>query len=214
MRALEFILSPIVWLMELVLDFYVLIFSSVGFSILLLSFTFAVLLHPLRKIALRTEQRIGKKMKIVQSEVQALPKDLKGEKRFLATEKIYQRYDYHPIQSIGMGASFFVMLPVLVSAILLFSSGGVLQGQSFLFIDDLSQPDGLLGSINVLPLLMSAITLVDSRMRFKDDKQSQYRFFFIALVLLAIVYNLSSGLVLYWTGSNIISLITAQFQSR
>lgn len=214
MRALEFILSPIVWLMELVLDFYVLIFSSVGFSILLLSFTFALLLLPLRKIALHTEQRISKKMKIVQSEVQALPRDLKGEKRFLATEEIYQRHDYHPIRSIGMGASFFVMLPVLVSAILLLTSGGVLDGESFLFIDDLSQPDGLLGPINVLPLFMSAITLVDSKIRFKGEKQSQYRFLLIALVLLVIVYNLSSGLVLYWTGSNIMSLITAQSQSR
>ena len=214
MYVLETILGPIVWLMELILEFYVQIFSSMGISILLLSFTFALLLYPLQKMANRTEQRIGEKVKIVDAEVQKLKGDLKGEELFLATEKIYKQHDYHPIHSIGMGTSFFVMLPVLVSAILLFVGSEILVGRSFLFIDDLSQADGLLGPINVVPLLMSAITIIDAKLRFKNDKKSQYRFFFIALVLLVIVYDLASGLVLYWTGSNIMSLIMNRLQSR
>ena len=109
--------------MELILDFYVRLFSSTDVSILLLSFTFALLLLPLQRIAQRTERRISEKMKIVDTEVQDLKGELKGEKLFLATEQIYERNHYHPIQSVGLGASFFVMLPVLVSAILLFTGG-------------------------------------------------------------------------------------------
>jgi len=214
MRILEIILSPIVWLMEVVLEIYNSIFSSMGVSILLLSFTFALALLPLRRMANGTEQRIGKKMQVVSEEIQPLKRKLKGEALFLATEKIYQRHGYHPIQSVGMGMSFFVMLPVLISAILLFSGDGILSGERFLFIDDLSQPDHLLGSINVLPLLMSAITFFDAKLRFRDDKQSQHRFILISLVLLAIVYNLASGLVLYWTGSNFISLVISQIEAR
>lgn len=190
------------------------LFSSTGVSILLLSFTFALLLLPLQRIAQRTEQRISEKMKIVDTEVQDLKGELKGEKLFLATEQIYERNDYHPIQSVGMGASFFVMLPVLVSAILLFTGSEAVIDKSFLLITDLSKPDALLGPINVLPLLMSAITVIDAKLRFKDDRKSQYRFFFIASVLLIIVYNLASGLVLYWTGSNIMSLIMSRIRSR
>jgi len=200
--------------MELILDFYVLLFSSTGVSILLLSFTFALLLLPLQRIAHRMERRIGDKKKSVDAEVQVLKDELKGEKLFLATEKIYQRSGYHPIQSVGLGASFFVMLPVLVSAILLFAGSDALADKSFLFIADLSRPDALLGPVNVLPLLMSAITIIDAKLRFKDDRKSQYRFFFIALLLLIIVYNLAAGLVLYWTGSNIMSLIMSRVQSR
>ena len=213
MFVLETILSPIVWLMKLLLDFYVGIFSSTGFSILLLSFSFALLLMPLQRIALRTEQRIGVKVKTVEEEVDPLKAELKGEELFLATEKIYQNHGYHPIQSVGLGASFFVMLPVLVAAILLLT-GDELAGISFLIIDDLSMPDGLLGPVNILPLLMSAITVVDARLRFRDDRKSQYRFCFIALVLLVLVYNLAAGLVLYWTGSNILSLVVNQLKSR
>lgn len=214
MYLLETVLSPIVWLMELILDFYVRLFSSTGVSILLLSFTFALLLLPLQRMAQRTERLISTKMRIVDAEVQDLKGELKGEKLFLATEQIYERNDYHPIQSVGLGASFFVMLPVLVSAILLFTGSEALVGKSFLFIADLSKPDALLGPINVLPLLMSAITVIDAKLRFKDDRKSQYRFFFIASILLIIVYNLASGLVLYWIGSNIMSLIMSRIRSN
>ena len=72
MYFLETVLSPIVWLMKLIMDFYVYLFSSTGVSILLLSFTFALLLLPLQRIAHRTEQRISAKMKIVDAEVQDL----------------------------------------------------------------------------------------------------------------------------------------------
>ena len=212
MYLLETVLSPIVWLMEFILNFYIHLSSSTGFSILLLSFTFALLLLPFQRMAQRTEQRISEKMKIVDAEVQDLKGKLKGEKLFLATEQIYERNDYHPIQSVGMGASFFVMLPVLVSAILLFTGSETMIDKSFLLIADLSKPDSLLGSVNVLPLLMSAITIIDAKLRFKDDRKSQYRFFFIASLLLIIVYNLASGLVLYWTGSNIMSLIMSRVQ--
>lgn len=204
------ILSPIVWLMRSVLEFYISIFSSIGVSILLLSFTFSILLLPLQKMGLRTEKRIGNKMKAVNAEEQALKGKLKGENLFLAKEKIYKKHGYHPIHSVAMGAGFLVMLPVLVSAILLFTNDGILLGQSFLFIDDLSKPDGLLGPVNLLPLLMFTITFVDAKLRFENDRSSQHRFLFISLVLLILVYSLPSGLVLYWTGSNIMSFIFAR----
>jgi len=198
--------------MELLLDFYALLFSSTGVSILLLSFTFALLLIPLQRVAQRMERRIIDTIQFVGAEVEVLKRELKGEKLFLATEQIYERNGYHPIQSVGLGASFFVMLPVLVSAILLLTGSETVAGESFLLIPDLSKPDGLLGPVNVLPLLMSAITIIDAKLRFKDDRKSQYRFFFIAALLLIIVYNLAAGLVLYWTGSNIMSLIVSRIK--
>jgi len=207
MEMVEIILSPITGLMHLLLEFYTSIFPSLGAAILLLSFTFALLLQPFRSLAQQTENRIRKKMKAANEEVCALKGILSGEKLFLETEKIYKKYDYHPIQSVGIGASFLVMLPVLISAILLFSGDGILVGKVFLYIGDLSLPDSLLGPVNFLPLLMFAITLIDARLQFRDDRQSQCYFLFISLVLVVLVYSLSAGLVLYWTGSNLMSLI-------
>lgn len=213
MYYLEIVLSPIVWVMKWTLELYVGITGSTGLSILLVSFTFAILLLPLRKMAQVLEQRISAKTQLVNEEVAPLKQTLKGEKLFLETEKIYEKHGYHPIQSIGLGASFFVMLPVLISAIILFT-GDVLASKSFLFIEDLSLPDHLLGPINLLPLIMTGITIIDAKMRFKDDKSSRYRFYVIAVVLLALVYSLASGLVLYWTGSNVMSLILSKLQKK
>ena len=45
-----------------------------------------------------------------------------------------------------MGASFLAMLPVLLSAILLFNGSEIIDGKSFLIINDLSEPDGFYGA--------------------------------------------------------------------
>lgn len=213
LNILELILSPIIWLLGIVLDFYISVIGSVGVSILFLSFTFTLLLVPLRKRAQEIETRISDRIAAVNMEVLELKKEMKGEKLFLATEKIYGKHGYHPIQSILQGAGFFVMLPILVSAIFLLSDSTLLKGESFLFINDLSAPDGLLFSINLLPIVMSGITIIDARLRFHHDAGARYKFYAIALVLLVLVYGMPSGLVLYWTGSNILSFAQARFGS-
>ena len=85
--------------------------------------------------------------------------------------------------------------------------------QGFLLIDDLSKPDGLLGPVNILPLVMSGITVVDAQLRFREDPGSARRFYVIAAVLLALTYSLASALVLYWTGSNLMSFAISRFQA-
>lgn len=214
MEIIELLLSPIVWTMTQVLKFYQQLVSSTGFSIVLMSFTFSLLLIPLQRWGNRIEKKLSGKIQQIDAEIKPLKLELKGEALFLETEKIYSKHNYHPIHSIGMGASFLVMLPVLLSAIILFTGNGILSGQSYLIISDLSKPDGLLGPVNLLPVLMFAVTVVDAKLRFKGDKKSQYRFYFISIILLVIVYNLAAGLVLYWTSSNIMSLILSRFAAR
>ena len=200
--------------MRLVYEAYFSVFGSAGVSVLALSATFSVLMMFFRRKAEGYEHRVSEKMKAAGAEVSALKGELKGEALFLATEKIYEKHDYHPIQSVGMGASFLVMLPILLSALFLFSDDRVVNGQAFLFVADLSKPDGLLGPINLLPFLMSGITIVDARMRFADDRSAQVRFYVIAAVLLVLVHGLASALVLYWTMSNLFALILAKLRKR
>ena len=90
LEVLETILFPIVWLMQWVLEFYSSLFSSTGISIILLSFTFALLLLPLRKLAAGLEDRVNIRMATASAEVELLKCTLKGEALFLETEKIYK----------------------------------------------------------------------------------------------------------------------------
>jgi len=98
-----------------------------------------------------------------------------------------------------------VLLPILISAIILLGSHPILEGTPFLFVQDLSKPDGLIGPINLLPVIMTAITIIDAFIRFNTDRSSLIRFLVIAVVLFLLVYNLAAALVIYWTTNVVIS---------
>lgn len=204
---LSMILSPIVWAMGKILELFIQLTGSPGISVILLALFFTSILIPIQKYGRRIEDRVRVKMKKVTDDLAPYKGKLKGEALFNQTEEIYKKHSYHPIHSVGLGMSFIVLLPILISAILLLGSHPMLQGESFLFVSDLSKPDGLLGPLNVLPVFMTGITLVEAFIRFKDDKPVLYRFIFIAAVLFALVYGLAAALVIYWTTNVSLSLL-------
>jgi YidC/Oxa1 family membrane protein insertase len=96
-----------------------------------------------------------------------------------------------------------------------------LRGAHFLWIKDLSQPDRLfhlpfmipiLGAdFNLLPLIMAATQILTSKLTTTqaataDPQQAEMQkmmTWFMPVFMLFIFYGMPSGLVLYWTVSNI-----------
>lgn len=206
--TLEILLFPIIWIMERVLELYLQLSSSAGLSVVLLSITAMIVCVPLQRRARAMEARISARMQQVGKEVRALDAGLTGEARFHATETVYKAHGYHPIQSIGQGATIFALLPVLLSAVFVFSESPLMAGKSFLFVPDLSEPDGALGGINLLPFIMTGITFVDAAMRFRNDKGARLKFYIVAVALFALVYSMPASLVLYWSVSNVFSCLS------
>jgi membrane protein insertase Oxa1/YidC/SpoIIIJ len=188
--------------------------GSAGLAIILMCLSVLLILLPLQRWARTIEEAARVRADAAKLEVQELKRQgLKGERLFLETEKTYKRHKFHPIQTLWQSLSFLILLPVLISALLLFTEPGFLEGRSFLMISDLSKPDGLLAGINILPVIMALVTVVDARVRFKDSKSSQYRFYVIAAVLFVLVYPLPASLILYWTTSNVFSCFMTFLQS-
>lgn len=185
-----------------------------GLSIILLAFFVSILFLSVRKRSERLERRVSERQKLVRQEVAQIDKSTKGEARFRATEAIYETHRYHPVQSVALGASFLVMLPVLLSALVLFIETDILVGRTLLFVGDLSQQDGMLMGVNLLPFLMTAVSAADAWFRFHDDRAIRNRFYLVSLVLLILVYTMPAGLVIYWTASNIASALTARLTGR
>ena len=208
LEILKLILSPIIWAMDVIFITFTNLTSSPGISVVLVSILVAALSFPLRKWAQHWEARIVGTKAEVDLRLKALPVTLKGEARFREVEKIYEELNYHPIKSIAQGLPFFIMLPFLLSALFLFADNSTINGEPFLFISDLSLPDGLIGGVNLLPFLMSFVTILDAHFRFSNDRSALVRFYVIAAILLMLVYGFSAALVLYWTTSNLISMIT------
>jgi len=206
--GLELLLSPLIYAMDLAFGALRSVTGSAGWSIALLSMATTLLTQPLRAWAQVVEKRVSLRKLKVEEEIAATTVGLKGEPKFRAVERIYEAHGYHPIQGVALGAPLFVMLPFLLSALFLFSSNPSLENVPFLFIADLSQPDGLFAGLNILPAVMTGITLMDSRIRFGTDRSAFRRFLFIALVMLVLVYTFASGIVLYWTVSNLVAMLT------
>ena len=201
-------------MMGLLFDLLREVTGSAGTSVVLLSVLVAIATYPLRVWAQGVEARARSKKQEVDKHVVIDAQGLKGEEKFRVVEKIYEKYGYHPIQGVVLGVTFFVMLPFLLAALFLFADNPSIADTPYLIIPDLSQPDHLIGGVNVLPFVMSAITVIDAKFRFASDNGAFLRFCLIALILLVLVYPFPAALVLYWTMSNLISFATYILSNR
>ena len=119
-----------------------------------------------------------------------------------------------------------LQLPIFYALYTVLSSMIELRNQSFLWIRDLTMPDSvatlkfavpLLGyrigeqgftDINILPFVMTATTLLQSKLTSGDSSQQQAKMmtYMFPIVFFFIFWNMPSGLVLYWTIQNILTI--------
>jgi len=211
MEFLETILFPLIYVLEVVLEVFQGLTGSYGIAIILLSVFVAIITYPLAIHALKIELRDKQLHQAMAPKLQYAKTNFKGERQFNEIEKIYKEHNYHPIKAVKSAAGFALQLPFLLSCMLLLWSFQPLAGQSFLFLTDLSQPDGIFSvgasTINILPLVMAAITLCETAIKPEMTPTGRVKFSFITVVILALIYTLPSAVVLYWTTSNTISLV-------
>lgn len=86
------------------------------------------------------------------------------------------------------------------------------DGVSFLMIQNLALPDGLLRigslSINVLPFVMTAINLASGYIYSKGSSLSEkLTIVGMAVFFLVLLYNSPASLLIYWTFNNVFSLV-------
>ncbi len=108
-----------------------------------------------------------------------------------------------------------IQLPVFIGFYQMLQSAIELRGASFLWAADLSQPDtvwflpGLGWPVNPLPLIMGATQFWQMKLTPTSptaDPVQQKIFQYMPLIFLFILYNFSSGLTLYWTVQNLLTI--------
>ena len=188
------------------------LFNNYGISIILMSLAVNIVLLPLYYLA---EQWQGKEREIkkkMQPELDKIKNAFKGEERYYYTKAVYKRFNYHPINSIRVSFGFLIQVPFFIAAYHFLSHYDGIAGISFLFLNDLSQPDKLLQfkqfAINVLPFIMTFINILSAYIYTKNlGRSDKIQLWLLAFLFLVLLYNLPSALVLYWTLNNIFSLI-------
>ena len=175
-----------------------------GMLIILFALVVKVLVYPLTHKSYES----ASKMQEIQPKVAALREKYKNDSQRLSKETM-SLYKEEGVNPLGGCLPLLLQMPIFIALYQVFSNTIELRQAGFVgWITDLSVPDELFVfgfSLHVLPLLMSAAMFFQSKMTMKDPKQAMLVYMMPA-VMVFIMWNFSSGLVLYWTVFNVLTI--------
>ncbi len=190
-------LISLVWLHQFI--------SNYGVVIIVLSILVKILLFPLTHKSMKATQGMAQ----LQPKMESLKEKHKNDSTKLNKEmmKLYREAGVNPL---GGCLPLLLQMPILIALYTIFNSTIELRDAPFVaWIQDLSLKD----PYYVLPILMAATMLLQSKMTMKDPRQAMFVYIMPA-VLFFIMMNLPSGLILYWTMINVLTIIQQAIQNR
>ncbi len=195
---------------------------SYGWSIIAVTVIIKGLFWPLTAASTRSMKR----MSAIQPQLKAI-KDKYKDNQAKASEQTLRVMKENKVNPAAGCLPMLIQMPVFIGFFCMLRTAIELRGESFLWVADLSQPDTLfvipglgfvpfLGingvglPINLLPILMgctslylASLTPPSPQMDPSQQKMMKYMPVFFTLFL----YNYSSGLTLYWTVQNLITVL-------
>ena len=175
-----------------------------GWIIVLFAVVIKILVYPLTH---KTYESAAK-MQAIQPKITALREKYKNDNQRLSREtmKLYKEEGVNPL---GGCLPLLLQMPIFIALYNLFGKTIELRQAPFtLWIQDLSLPDELFVggfSLHVLPLLMAVSMLIQQKMTMKDPKQAVL-VYMMPVLMIFIFWSMSSGLVLYWTIFNVLTI--------
>ena len=183
------------------------IVGSYALAIILMTLIIRLLLWPLQNYTTKSMRRMAK-LSPVMNELKAKYKD-DPQRMNQEMMKLYKEYKINPFTGC---LPMVIQIPIFFGFYTMLGSAVELRNSTFLWVQDLSQPDTvahLFGfPINILPLIMAATQLWQLRITPKTGDPSQQRILMIMpVVFLAICYNFASALSLYYTVQNLFLIL-------
>jgi YidC/Oxa1 family membrane protein insertase len=197
---------------KLLLSFMYAIHSVVpswGWSIVIMTICIKTLFWPLSAKASRSQKRMAK----IQGPMAELKEKYKDNPQKLQQEtlKVFKENQVNPVAGC---LPMLIQMPIFLGLFYMLRSASELRHESFLWVSDLSMPDTLTYiagyPLNLLPLLMGITMFFQMRMMPVSptaDPAQQKIFKFLPFIFLVFLYNFSSGLVLYWTVQNLLTIL-------
>jgi YidC/Oxa1 family membrane protein insertase len=190
------------------------IIPNYGIAIVLITFIVKILFWPIQAKSIKSMKQMQK----FQPMMAKLREKYKDNPQKMNAE-LMKLYKEHKINPFSGCLPMLVQIPVFFAFFVMLRSAVELRGARFLWIKDLSQPDTvaqLAGfPLNPLPLVMGASMIWQMKLTpsTADPKQQQIMMF-MPLMFLFICYNMSSGLVLYWTVQQFLSIAQQWWMMR
>ena len=181
-----------------------------GWAIIAITVILKVLFWPLTQASTRSMKR----MAALQPQMTALKEKYKDDPAKM-NKKLMEFMKENKVSPLGGCLPMLLQMPFFIGFFYMIRSAIELRGASFLWVDDLSKPDtlflipGVHWPFNLLPLLMGATMLWQSHLTPPSpgmDPVQQKMMRYMPLIFLVFLYNYSSGLALYWTVQNLLSI--------
>ena len=197
---------PLVWVLNLFNGWI----PNFGVAIILLTILVRLLFWPLTRKStegMKKMQELQPLMKEIQAKYKDNPQRLQQE-----TWQLYREKKVNPMSSC---LPMLIQIPVFIALFNVLRSAVELRYAPFLWIADLSEPEGLFaswfpfGGLNLLPVLMAVSTALQSYFTPStgDKKQQQMMMVMMPAMMLIMFYSFPSALSLYWFLSNIFSIV-------
>ncbi|HEX3719129.1 MAG TPA: membrane protein insertase YidC [Verrucomicrobiae bacterium] len=180
-----------------------------GWTVIAITVILKLVFWPITKAGIRSQKR----MQALQPQLKAISDKYKDDplkKHQKTTEFLKEQ----KVSQFGSCLPTLLQIPVFLGFYWMLRSAIELRGAHFLWAYDLSQPDTvayLAGfPINPLPLIMGVSQLWQSQLTPPSpgmDPGQQKMMRFMPLIFIAMFYRMSAGLTLYWTVSNLLSIL-------
>ena len=210
------------WIMEVLYK----IIPNWGVSIILMTILLKLALFPLTKkstLATLKAQEVQPRMTELQTKYKNNPEKLNQE-----MAKLYQETGYNPVSGC---LPMFIQLPLVIAMFNLFNNYFEFRGAMFIpgWIPDLSVGDSIytlkfnlpfLGNqIRLLPVIYLASQLIYSKITSATSgganaTQMNIMMYAMPLVFFFVFYSAPSGLLIYWTISNLLQLVQQTFLNK
>lgn len=219
-KALDssFWLGWLEYILKFLLQMFYKVIPNYGVAIILLTILTRVLLYPLTKKSLQSQAKMSEltpQRKKIQEKYKDNPTKMNIE--------INNMYKENGVNQLGGCLPMLIQFPIFIALYGLLNKHFDLRGAMFIpgWINDLSQPDTLFNlpfalpfignNFNLLPIIYTATMILSSKLTTSSsaDMGGVGKFMIIGmpLIFFFVLYNSPSGLLLYWSATNIVSII-------
>lgn len=181
--------------------------GSYGLSIILMTVIIRGLVWPIQNSSMKSMRKMAQ----LSPKINELKAKYKDDQQRMNQEmmKLYKEYNINPLTGC---LPMFIQIPIFFAFYAMLGSAVELRDSSFLWVRDLSQPDTvahLFGfPLNIIPLVSAATQVWQLRITPKTGDASQQRILLVMpIVFLFICYNFAAALSLYYTASNLFTIL-------
>ena len=181
---------------------------SYGWCIVVITIIIKLVFWPLTNASTKSMKR----MAALQPQMKAIQEKYKDDPKKM-NQKVMEFMKEQKINPAAGCLPMLIQLPFFFGFFTMLRSAIELRGARFLWACDLSQPDTVWVifnfPLNLFPLIMGATQLWQMRLTPPSpgmDPMQQKIMQYMPLMFLFILYNFSSGLTLYWTVQNLLTI--------